>query len=96
MDAPLHFKVEAYEDRGNHPWYVQLPPPPPRGRALICSSPSSIVATRVRKHYELDVPRTATVREALALFRANGAPSWMSDQTLAEGTVPRDKPVQEG
>ncbi|ELR16928.1 uncharacterized protein ACA1_043590 [Acanthamoeba castellanii str. Neff] len=58
MDAPLHFKVETYEDRGNHPW--------------------------VRKNYELDVPRTATVREALALFRANGAPSWMSDQKLAQ------------
>ena len=28
------------------------------------------------------------MREALALFRANGAPSWMSDQKLAQGTLP--------
>jgi len=42
----------------------------------------------VRKHYEFDVPRTATVRETIALFRANGAPSWMSDQKLAQRTLP--------
>jgi hypothetical protein len=47
----------------------------------------------VRKHYEFNVPRTATVRETIALFRANGAPSWMSDQKLAQRTLPPFKMV---
>lgn len=73
------------------PLVPSLPLPPlHKMKALICGSPSfHLFGTRqrrVRKNYELDVPRTATVREALALFRANGAPSWMSDQKLAQGT----------
>merc|ERR1711941_168300 len=38
----------------------------------------------VHEHYTVEVPATATLREALALFRANGASSWMGDYELVE------------
>jgi hypothetical protein len=41
---------------------------------------------RTRNNYVVDVLATATVGEALALFRANGASSWMSDYELVERT----------
>jgi hypothetical protein len=44
MDAPLHFRVETYEDRGNHPWYRHYhgtaPPPLHKMKALLSGSPS--------------------------------------------------------